>query len=324
MSYNQPGPYGQQPPQQPGPYGGQPPQGQPNPYGQQPPQPGYGYPQQAPQGVPPQQQPQPGYGYPQQGQPQAPYGQQPQYGQQPPYGQVPPPPEAPKKKTGLIITAAIVAVAVIGGGVYFLTKGDSGSSSNTDVADSTKGYKIVAPATVGEFKKGNTGNDSPALTASDKQKAEEAGVKNPSQTAATYTNAADPTKLEGQSLSLSGLYGDVTDPASTIDNAFNTATNSDGKSSSGGTMKLVGSPKAYKPAGFSGALMKCQNAEMAMTTSANAKTTQVPICIWTDYSTVGIVVSIDLSQIDGGGTPVTQEKAAELTAKLYNSARVKK
>ncbi|GAA1354467.1 hypothetical protein [Streptomyces beijiangensis] len=327
MSYNQPGPYGQQPPQQPGPYGQQPPQGQPNPYGQQQPQqpqPGYGYPQQAPQGVPPQQPPPPGYGYPQQPPqgPQGPYGQQPP---QQPYGQVPYPPQAPKKKTGLIVVAAVVAVAVIGGGVYFLTKGDSGSSSsNSDVADSTKGYKISAPATVGDFKKGDTGSESPTMTASDKAEAEKAGIKNPSQAVATYTNVSDPTKLEGQSLSLSGLYGDVTDPASTIDNAFNTATKGSGKSSSGGTMKLVGSPKAYKPAGFSGALMKCQNAEMKMTTSASAKPIQVPICIWTDYSTVGIVVSIDLSSVGGAGTPVTQEKAADFTAQLYNATRVKK
>jgi hypothetical protein len=330
MTYNQPGPYGQQPPQQPGPYGQQPPQGQPNPYGQQPPQqpqPGYGYPQQAPQGVPPQQPPPPGYGYPQQQPPQGPYGQQPQ----PPYGggQVPYPPEAPKKKTGLIITAAVVAVAVIGGGVYFLTKGGSGSSSsNTDVADSTKGYKISAPETVGEYTKSKTDSASTPLSDKDKKDIEAAGIKNPTQSSGTYkSGGTSATDLESMKmLMLIGVSGDVSDPAKTIDSMFAQAAKADGGSSSGGTTKLIGSPKAYKPAGFSGALLKCQSMQAASTTKSNAPTYEVPICIWTDYSTVGIVEGFSYAQISGtgAGKGLTADQTADLAAKLYNTARVKK
>ncbi|MBO0517195.1 hypothetical protein J0695_36350, partial [Streptomyces beijiangensis] len=69
------------------------------------------------------------------------------------------------------------------------------------VADRCRGGDLVALGAVGDFKKGDTGSESPTMTASDKAEAEKAGIKNPSQAVATYTNVSDPTKLEGQSLS---------------------------------------------------------------------------------------------------------------------------
>ncbi|MFH8288539.1 hypothetical protein [Streptomyces sp. NPDC018059] len=94
MSYNQPGPYGAQPPQQP--------------YAQ----PG-------------------GYGQPQPQQPAAPYGQ---YPQQPPYGQFPTPSQSGGgKKTGLVIGAVVVvAVAAAAVGGYFLLAKSDGSSVADD------------------------------------------------------------------------------------------------------------------------------------------------------------------------------------------------
>ncbi|MGW2208069.1 outer membrane protein assembly factor BamB family protein [Streptomyces sp. NPDC001781] len=124
----------QPPPGQP-PHGGfgppqnQPSQGQPSQGGfgapqQPPPQPGYGYPQQPP--------PQPGYGYPQQS--PGPYAQPGPYGQAPgPYGQAPygtyPLPGAPGKppgggkRTALIAGAVAVALLLVGGTVYAVTRG---------------------------------------------------------------------------------------------------------------------------------------------------------------------------------------------------------
>ncbi|MFC0848349.1 hypothetical protein ACFH04_32265 [Streptomyces noboritoensis] len=308
MSYNQPGPYGGQP-QQPGPYGQQPPQ---QPYGQ--PQPGYGYPQQPPQGVPPQQ----GYGYP---------AQQPQYGQQPPYGAPMPPPPAPaKKKTGLIVTAVVVAVAVIGGGVWFATKG--GGAGNGDVSASTKGYKLVAPESVGEYKSSGSSSDK---TMSDKEKkeAEAAGIKGPTEVGRSYKTAGDASNpLASKRLIFDGYYGDVSDPSKTLDAMFaklQESSNEDKKSGKDDTkVELVGSPKAVKPAGFSGALMKCQNVKV--TDTKKSKSFEVPVCIWADYSTVGIVEAIDTAAMlgTGGGTAMPTDQVADLGAKLYNSARVKK
>ncbi|MCX4867128.1 hypothetical protein OIC43_29080 [Streptomyces sp. NBC_00825] len=345
MSYNQPGPYGGQPPQgQPGPYGG-PPQGQPGPYGQQsqgqpgpygqqpgpygqqPPQgqPGYGYPQQAPQGVPPQQQPQPGYGYPQAQQP-GPYGQQPPtppYGGQPAYGTMPMPPAEPKKKTGLIIGGVIVAVAVIAGGVYFLTSG-GGSGS---VADSTKGYKLTPAASVDEYKKKSTGEISGPATGQRKTKAEAMGVKNPQQSGADYQAGTEDNPLTAKALNLQGVWGEVADPAKAIEVSFANAEAAMKEGKAGMTVELVGSPESVTPSGFEGALMKCQEMKISNPSGDGSATKgpkefTVPVCVWADYSTVGVVNAIDTAlALAGKGIPL--DDMATLTAKLYNTSRTK-
>ncbi|MEU1472188.1 hypothetical protein ABZ434_28700 [Streptomyces sp. NPDC005761] len=331
MSYNQPGPYGGQPPQgqpgpygqQPGPYGGQPPQGPPQG------QPGYGYPQQAPQGVPPQQQPpQPGYGYPQAQQP-GPYGQQPPtppYGGQPAYGGQPPfpPAQQPKKKTGLIVGGVIVALAVIAGGVYLLT---SSGGDNSDVADSTKGYKLNLAASVGDYKKRVTDTSTDEMTTEDKSEAKALGIKDAHKDQGQYASGDIETNpLTTKMLMVYGNWGDVTDPAKALDGMFaqarkGMAEDEEDKAS------LVGSPEDVTPAGFKGALMKCQNMKMinakADGTAANGpKEMIMPVCIWADYSTVGAVVGFD---VGGAMTnkPMTQDEVAGLTAKLYNTSRAK-
>ncbi|MFG2564551.1 hypothetical protein ACGFR6_03815 [Streptomyces sp. NPDC048567] len=330
MSYNQPGPYGGQPPQgQPGPYGQQP-----GPYGGQPPQgqPGYGYPQQAPQGVPPQQQPQPGYGYPQAQQP-GPYGQQPPtppYGGQPAYGQQPgfPPPAPQKKKTGLIVGAVIVALAVIGGGVYFLTSG----GGNSDVADSTKGYKLTPPASVGEYKqdKGDSDNKTGPLTGKDKTETEAMGVKSPVEASAVYGSGdIDKNPLTAKMLMLKGVWGQVDDPEKTLNAAFASAKEemSKDQGEDDSETSLVGSPESVSPKGFDGALMKCQvlksvNKKSDGSVQQGPKELNIPVCIWTDYSTVGIVFAVDLGAAMTNKSMPTED-VADLAAKLYNTSRTK-
>ncbi|WUS96998.1 hypothetical protein OHA46_10025 [Streptomyces sp. NBC_00708] len=330
MSYNQPGPYGGQPPQgQPGPYGQQP-----GPYGGQPPQgqPGYGYPQQAPQGVPPQQQPQPGYGYPPAQQP-GPYGQQPPtppYGGQQAYGQQPgfPPPAPAKKKTGLIVGAAVLALAVIGGGVYFLTS-DGGSGS---VASSTKGYKLTPPASVGEYKKSNDSSDNKTgpLTGKDKTEAEGMGIKSPTEASASYTSGdMEKNPLTAKMLVLKGLWGQVDDPAKAVDAAFASAKEEMGKDEgdSDSEVSLVGSPEKAEPKDFDGALMKCQvlktvNKDADGSVAKGPKELNTPVCIWSDYSTVGIVFAVDVGAAMTGKSMATDE-VADLAAKLYNTSRTK-
>ncbi|MEW1891450.1 MULTISPECIES: hypothetical protein [unclassified Streptomyces] len=330
MSYNQPGPYGGQPPQgQPGPYGQQP-----GPYGGQPPQgqPGYGYPQQAPQGVPPQQQPQPGYGYPQAQQP-GPYGQQPPtppYGGQPAYGQQPgfPPPAPQKKKTGLIVGAVIVALAVIGGGVYFLTSG----GGNSDVADSTKGYKLTPPASVGEYKqdKGDSDNKTGPLTGKEKTETEAMGVKSPVEASAVYGSGdIDKNPLTTKMLMLKGVWGQVDDPAKTLDAAFAGAKEemSKDQGEDDSETSLVGSPESVSPKGFDGALMKCQvvksvNKKSDGSVQQGPKEFNTPVCIWTDYSTLGMVFAVDLgAAMTNKSMPI--DDVADLAAQLYNSSRTK-
>lgn len=128
------------------------PQGQPPvPRGQQP----FGAPPPVPP-VPPGP-PQTGYGVPQQPVAGNPYAQpvqgaQPQGygyggGQPTPYGSAQPGTPAPRKRTGLIAVAAVLAVAVIGGGIWFAV--DRGSDSGSDDAKS--------PTSVGT--PGATGSD---------------------------------------------------------------------------------------------------------------------------------------------------------------------
>lgn len=333
MSYNQPGPYGGQPPQgHPGPYGQQPgPYGQqPNPYGQQQPQggqPGYGYPQQAPQGVPPQQQPpQPGYGYPQ-GQQPGPYGQQPPtppYGGQQAYPGMPPQPGAPKKKTGLIIGAAVVALAVVAGGVYFLTSG----GGNGDVADSTKGYKITPAASVGDYKKGDSGSSSDTMSSKEKSEAEALGIKDAHKAQAQYQSGdLDKNPLTTKMLMLFGNWGEVSDPAKALDGMFTQAKIGMAQSESDGKATLVGSPESVTPEGFEGALMKCQqmkvvNDEADGTAAGGPKEMLMPVCIWADYSTVAAVVGVDIGAAMTNKS-MTQDEVAALAAKLYNTSRTK-
>ncbi|MFB7182640.1 hypothetical protein ACFCYI_33630 [Streptomyces sp. NPDC056257] len=308
MSYNQPGPYGQQP-QQPGPYGQQPQPGpygqpapQPGPYGQPAPQPGYGYPQQPgvpPQGYP-QQPPTPAYGYPQ----QAPYGGQP-----------------PKKSKAGVIIAVVVAVAVIAGAGWYFTKGGGAGGA---IAADTKGYKLVAPEAVDDFKKDPKYTEKP-FTDKDKKEAEGVGVKDATQVGMNY-QAGDPKNpLSAKGLNFSGVYGEISDPEKAVDGYFAMAklnASKDGKSE----VQLVGSPKTMNPAGFKGAVMKCQDIKFTSkdTSTKGPKEATLPFCIWGDYSTLAMVSASDVASILAGKPGYTQEQAAELAAKLYNTARVKK
>ncbi|MFB7464405.1 hypothetical protein ACFCZ1_13070 [Streptomyces sp. NPDC056224] len=302
MSYNQPGPYGQQPqqPQQPGPYGQQPPP--PGPYGQPAPQPGYGYPQQPgvpPQGYP-QQPPTPAYGYPQ---------------QQPPYGGTPP----KKSKTGVII-AAVVAVAVIAGGGWYFLGGGAGGAVSAD----TKGYKLVAPESVDDFKK-DPKYPEKEFTDKDKKEAEAAGIKNPAQVGMTYMSGDPKNPLSAKGLNFQGVYGELADPEKSVDGYFAMAklnAAKDGKSD----VQLIGSPKAMTPAGFKGAVMKCQEIKVTSkdTATKGPKEFTVPVCIWGDYSTLSMVSATDIASILAGKPGYTLEQTADITAKLYNTARVKK
>ncbi|WP_055698682.1 hypothetical protein [Streptomyces silaceus] len=336
MSYNQPGPYGgQQPeqpgpygggqPQQPGPYGGQPPQQQPGPYGSQPQQPG-------PYGQPPQAPP-PGYGYPQQGPPQdggygqpqqpGPYGQQPQgVPPQGPYGQVPPPPPGGgagggKKKTGLII-GAVAVVAAIGVGAYFLFGGSSSVSVEDDGA-----HKLVPPASVGAYKKSDdsgSGDDGP-LGSGDKKNAEEIGIKNAENVAASYKSGE---ALAGKQMSFQGMYGEIEDPEKAVDDGFAKAQENSEKGSGDNVgdpeeIAFEGSPETVEPDGLDNAVMKCQTASF----KEGSKKTELPVCIWSDHSTYGIVFGIDTAAMMKGGGGMATDDVASFAADLRKAARVK-
>lgn len=306
MSYNQPGPYGGQP-QQPGPYGQQPPQGAPQPgygYPQQAPpqQPGYGYPQQTPQGVPPQTPPY--------GQQQAPYGQQ-------PYPTVPQPPVSGGggKKVGIIL-GAVAVVAAVAVGAYFVIGGGGGA----DIADDGP-HKLTTPATVlSEYKKNDSGGG--ALSDSDVKDAEKWGVTDPKDVSASYASGNESNPMSQKQLHFSGVYGEIEDPEKVVDAMLDHMASESGKDDEDVKVTMVGDPTSYDSA--EGAVLKCQDAKMEPTdgsTSDGPSVMNLSFCVWGDYSTVGMVMPMDLASIMAE-KPTDQATAAETTAKFRKAVRV--
>ncbi|WAL95504.1 hypothetical protein [Streptomyces sp. Je 1-369] len=291
---------------QPGPYGGQ----QSGPYGQQPqPQSGYGYPQQGAYSY--LQQPGP-YGQPS----QAPYGQQPQA----PYGQVPPPPPPQgggKKKTGLVI-GGVTVVAAIAVGAYFVLGAGGGT---TEVKDDGA-HKLVLPASVGAYEKSSSGSaDGGPVGANDKEKAAALGVQNAKQVGGSYMSGS---LANAKRMGFNGLYGKIDDPEQAIDNGFDNAHKDAAKGGDdnvGDSEKItwVGSPETVEPGGLDNAIMKCQTAEM----KKGDKTAHLPICVWADHSTYGVVFGVDMAAMQKESGGMAQDDVAEFAADLRKAARTK-
>ncbi|MEV7196566.1 hypothetical protein AB0N81_32915 [Streptomyces sp. NPDC093510] len=287
MSYQQPGPYGG-PPQQPQ-------QPQPGPYGQ------------PPQGVPPQQP---------YGQPAQPYG----YGQPPqaPYGQYPGPPQGGgKKKTGLVIGAVVVVAALAVGG-YFVYDKVSASS----VSDDGKTYKLTAPETVlGSYKKDTSAGDAGGMSSSDLADLEKQGVRNPKDAHAAYNYGKGATM---KSLNYSGAYGEIDDPEKVVDAMFAEMEKDSAKSDGG--LKLIGSPEEFTPDGFENGVMKCQKAEYKMgeigaDDEGVPNSFQTPMCVWGDHSTVAYATYSDVAAT-GSGEEISLDNVATQVANLRDDVRV--
>lgn len=232
-----------------------------------------------------------------------------------------PPQQPPKKsKAGVIVLSVVLVAAIAGGAWYFLGSGGGGA-----VSDDTKGYKLVAPANVDDFKQNPKYKQKP-FTDTSRKEVEAAGVKNPTQVGMGY-QGGDPTNpLAGKSVDFQGFYGEIADPEKTVDGYFAQAKLSAAKDSSDVEAELIGSPKEISPSGFKGAVMKCQELKLKTkkSTTPGPKELTLPVCIWADYSTLAVVSAIDNGAVLTGKTGYTLEQNAEFTAKLYKSARVKK
>ncbi|NEY36645.1 hypothetical protein GTU99_31630 [Streptomyces sp. PRKS01-65] len=284
------------PPQAPPPYGQQP-----GPYGQQP----------GSYGQPPQQ---PG-----------PYGQPPQ---QPPYGQAPygmPQPPAPggAKKTGLIV-GAVAVVAAIAVGAYVVLAGSGGGGS--DVADDGP-HKLTTPATVlaGEYEKGQSLGS--GFGGGDVEEAEKYGVKDAQNVHASYRAENADNPLAMRMIQFMGVYGEIDDPEKVVDSMFagmkkNAAEDTETRG------EVVGSPQGFTPAGLDGAVVKCQETRIESgglgsgAASSGPSEMSMPVCIWADHSTLGVIISVDLADTMAGKS-ADLAGAADLTAKIRKDVRVK-
>ncbi|MBP2402869.1 hypothetical protein SNS2_1451 [Streptomyces netropsis] len=318
MSYPQPGPYGQQPPQQPNPYG----------QGGAPGQPGYGYPQQPPAAPYGQQPPY--------GQPQAPYGapQQPgPYGQQPPYGQpgVPgqyPPPMPPQgggkgKTVGIVIGALVVVGAIVGGAVFFMG-GSGGSGSDGKVAP----YEVVLPQTLldGKYTKSSLGSAKEKENLANDKDAKAMGIVNGTGVKGAYSSP------EKQNMRVTAVYGDVADPNKSVDAMIAKIKENQEKAKERykGKAKLetVSEVTEYHPSGFDGAVMKCEAQKANVDMGTIQTTSETSYCVWGDSSAIGIIEH-QVTKAQGGmtgssgatGPVMTPKELSEATAKVRTDSR---
>ncbi|MET9700383.1 hypothetical protein ABZY31_26175 [Streptomyces sp. NPDC006529] len=239
----------------------------------------------------------------------------------------------------MVVTGAVVALAVIAGGAYVALGGDhDGDGSSTDnsaVSAGTRGYVLVAPDAVDAYTKSRSGPAPGEPNAQQKKEADALGVKNARAVSAVYnapgTDPADPSKTGGRRLVFDGLYGEITDPAAAVDRYLagvgDKGPKGDGKRP-GIEMRRVGQARVVKPVGFEGALMKCQDVQVVHAKDAAASKSadadyRIPVCAWSDYSTVGGANVLQLAQVKTGGPGATQDEAAALTATLYLAARRK-
>ncbi|WP_327350929.1 hypothetical protein [Streptomyces sp. NBC_01304] len=259
------------------------------------PEPYYGQQQPPP---PPEMPPTQGYGYPQ----QAPAGYGPPPPQAPPlpYGAVPPQPAGgspSSKRTGAIVGAVLV-LAAIGGGVWYLTS-DDGSGLADDGP-----HKLTAPVSLldGDFKRsGNDGEPDPVEDSGSSNLF--SGVLSPGAQVINpdYTSSS-------KDLIFVGAYGESKDPAKSLDTFFG---NVKKEVADEDDVELIGAPENVSPANLDGALMKCQKAKGALSGDEELNY----ICAWADYSTVALVIANKES-----GT-YSLEEAARIAADVRKETR---
>ncbi|MCC3770226.1 hypothetical protein [Streptomyces sp. UNOC14_S4] len=269
---------------QPGPYPPQPPM-QPTPYGQPGP-----YGQQAPYGQP---------------QPNAPYGQQSYPGMPAPYPPPIPPQRGGKGKViGLTVAALVVVGAIIGGATTLL------KNSSSSVSDDGKRYKLTMPDTVlADYTKDPDFHDQDVFNNSGaKRDLRIMGVKNPDSTAAAYENDRDPA--DQKMLRTIGVWGEIDKPENVVDGMFTSLAKSAKRTT------VEGSPQTVTPPGFDNAVMKCQ-----YTHPGGGDDIILPLCIWADHSTAGVVYVGDKKR-SSNGLKIPFDEAAEKVAKLRTEIRV--
>jgi hypothetical protein len=234
---------------------------------------------------------------------------------------MPPAPGGGKKKTGLII-GAVAVVAAIAVGAYFVIGGGSGGS---DVADDGP-HKLTTPATVLTDYKKSDAVDSGGFDESDLKDAEKHGVKGAKDVSAGYQAGDESNPLALQMVNFMGVYGEIDDPEKVVDAMFVNMKEEAAKEPDGG--EVVGSPKSHTPSGLDGAVLKCQeiktkNDEASPDNPASGPAeVSIPVCIWGDHSTLGIIIDLDLADAMAGKA-ADLEGAAELTAKFRKEVRVK-
>lgn len=291
MSQHQPGPYGDGP----------------NPYarsGPAPGQDGFSVPQQP---GPYSQAPYPGAASPGPGFPAGPAD----HGAPGAAGPHPPPPGKPGRgaRTG-IAAAVLVAAAAAGSGLAVLLSGGGA------VSDDGRKYTLRAPESAAGLTAEFTGDTSELA----REDSEAMGVRREGGVSALYSGGSGTPEVGFAYFT--GEWGTVEDPGAAVDAFF--ARGAGQLTEDDASAELIGEPEPAGPEGLGNAVMKCQMLQDS--DAAEGEPDQAPVCVWSDYDTVGVVVGYGSEEGDGAGRghpePPSLESTAAFAAELRDAALV--
>lgn len=239
----------------------------------------------------------------------------------------PPAPGGGGKKTGLIIGAVAVVVA-IGVGAYFVLGSSGGGAGNLE---DDGAHKLATPEKLlSEYTRASKLGEGIGGSNDTADDLEKSGVKNGESVVGVYSTAdlsgydpSDPSTTPDLSelatakgITYFGAYGEVADPEAALDKFFADFKKSSEKSSSDssgvGKTELVGEAEDVD---LDGAVMKCQAAKGTDPATKKEKTDW--FCAWADYSTIAMVSPGDATQ------GVSKDIAVDITTKVRAEIRVK-
>ncbi|MEU8893405.1 hypothetical protein [Streptomyces sp. NPDC048442] len=199
-----------------------------------------------------------------------------------------------------------LTIALTAGGLWYFLGRDPGG---TELKNDGKDYELTVPRIVaGEYKLDNPGETD-----------EEVNQDNMKQVGVKRARGIDPVYRtrkgddRSPSIDFDGVWGEIADPQQSLDRVIadpGWITGWVGISEHGA--KAVGEPKPVAPAGLDNAVMKCQVFKEA---GADYKT----VCVWADYSTIGVVEPKNHGA--QSGKKVSVEEAAQIASDLRDEAR---
>lgn len=209
-------------------------------------------------------------------------------------------------------------MAAIAVGAYLVIGGGGNGGGGSDIADDGA-HTLTTPATVLTDYKKSASSGGDGFSADDVKDAEKHGVKNAKDVSATYQSGDATNYLAMKMVNFMGVYGDIDDPEKVVDAMFTEMKKSADEASEG---EAVGSPKAFTPAGLDGAVLKCQETKVSDSSGSGPSSISMPVCIWGDHSTLGVVIPVDMADAMSGKA-ADLSGAADMTAKLRKEVRVK-
>jgi hypothetical protein len=159
-------------------------------------------------------------------------------------------------------------------------------------------------------------------SSSDAKDLAEAGVTDATSVGAIYStvdltslDTSDPSAAakaqSAENVTFFGVYGKVKDPEKALDGTFAEMK----KDTDSDSVKLVGDAQSVSPDGLEGATMKCQKAEGKNEVTQKSQTAYM--CIWADYSTMGVV------EPTAGSKAYSLDESAQIAADVRKEVRVK-